>query len=246
MQPVDFFFDAVDVADLVVDPPAVDGARDGASKAIIAPTNGPIDVVCSPSCSATRLSRVAIQSHLEPKEDLLSDLAELYTRNADFAESFDLGHLPIKPNLATLILTCVDARLDPAHFAGIQLGDALVLRNVGARVTEAVALEVSMLWQLMAMAVGGTPSIELVIIEHTACGMARFADPEVAARVTDHFGTNTVVDTYAIVDPLESLATDIGRLRANPIVPDELSVSGHLYDVTTGRLSMVVETAPLR
>jgi carbonic anhydrase len=176
----------------------------------------------------------------------MSDLAELYARNASFAEGFDLGHLPMKPNLSTLILTCVDARLAPAHFAGLRLGDALVLRNVGARVTDTVALEVAILWQLMALASGGTPSIELVVIEHTECGMARFATPEVAAKITDHFGTGAVVDTYAIVDPLESIATDIDRLRANPIVPSDLTVSGHLYDVATGRLSTVIETAPLR
>jgi carbonic anhydrase len=176
----------------------------------------------------------------------MSDLAELYDRNTVFAEDFDLGHLPIKPNLSTLILTCVDARVDPAHYAGIRVGDALVLRNVGARVTDAVALEVSMLWMLMEMASGATPSLELVIIEHTACGMARFADPEVAAKVTDRFGTATVVDTYAIEDPAESIRGDIERLRANGMVPSELAVSGHLYDVTSGRLSTVVETAPLR
>ena len=176
----------------------------------------------------------------------MSDLAGLYARNAAFAESFDRGDLPIKPNLSTIILTCVDARVDPAFFAGIELGDAFVLRNVGARVTEAVALEVSILWTLMAMASGATPSLELVIIEHTACGMARFADPEVAAKVTERFGTEAVVDTYAIADPAEAIRTDIERLRANPIVPSELAVSGHLYDITTGKLSTVVETGPLR
>ena len=176
----------------------------------------------------------------------MSDLAELYARNAAFAEDFDLGHLPIRPNLSTLILTCVDARVDPAHYAGIGVGDAFVLRNAGARVTDAVALEVSMLWMLMAMASGATPSLELVIIEHTACGMARFADPEVAAKVTDRFGTATVVDTYAIADPAESIRSDIERLRANEMVPSELAVSGHVYDIATGRLSTVVETAPLR
>jgi carbonic anhydrase len=176
----------------------------------------------------------------------MPDLADLYARNAAFVENFDLGHLPFDPNVSTLILTCMDARLDPTHFAGIQLGDAFVLRNAGARVTEAVGLEVAMLWQLMAMAGGATPSIELVIIEHTACGMARFADPEVAAKVTDHFGTAAFVETYAITDPAEAIRTDIARLRANPIVPGELTVSGHLYDVATGRLATVVETAPVR
>lgn len=176
----------------------------------------------------------------------MSDLAGLYARNAAFAEHFDRGHLSFDPNVSILILTCMDARLDPTHFAGIELGEAFVLRNAGARVTGAVALEVAMLWQLMTMAGGATPSIELVIIEHTACGMARFADPEVAAEVTERFGTEAVVDTYAIADPAEAIRTDIERLRANPIVPSELAVSGHLYDVTTGKLSTVVETSPLR
>ncbi|NNC91276.1 MAG: carbonic anhydrase [Acidimicrobiia bacterium] len=176
----------------------------------------------------------------------MSDLAELYERNASFAEGFDLSHLPIRPNLSTVILTCVDARLDPARFAGLEPGDAFVLRSAGARVTEAVALEVALLWRLLSMASGGPPSIELVIIQHTDCGMARFADPEVAPRITEHFGTGAVVDTYAIADPVESMALDIERLRANAFVPDELTVSGHLYDVATGRLSVAVETAPLR
>lgn len=176
----------------------------------------------------------------------MSDLAELYGRNAAFADDFDFGHLPIKPNLSTLILTCVDARVDPAHFAGLRLGDALVLRNVGARVTDTVALEVAMLWELMAMTSGQTPALELVIIQHTACGMARFADPEVGAQITDHFGTSAVVETYAIADSAESIRADVERLRANSTMPGALAVSGHLYDVTSGWLSTVVETAPLR
>lgn len=175
----------------------------------------------------------------------MSDLATLYENNSAFAATFDLGDLPLKPNLSTLVLTCVDARVDPAHFAGIELGDALVLRNVGGRVTETVALEVSMLWMLMAAASGTTPSIELVIIHHTDCGMARFANPEVAAKVTAKFGTESVVATYAITEPTESLAADLARLSANSMVPRELQVSGHIYDVTTGRLTPVIPTAPL-
>jgi carbonic anhydrase len=176
----------------------------------------------------------------------MSDVAKLYARNAAFEENFDLGHLPFNPNLSTVILTCMDPRLDPTHFAGVQIGDAFILRNAGARVTDAVGLEVSMLWQLVTMASGATPSLELVIIQHTDCGMARFADPEVGAEVTERFGTSRVVETYAITDPAESIRIDIERLRANPAVPGELAVSGHLYDVATGRLSTVVETARLR
>ena len=175
----------------------------------------------------------------------MADLNTLYERNKTFAASFDKGDLAIKPNLSTLILTCVDGRVDPAAYAGIGLGDALVLRNVGARVTDAVALEVSILWTLMSMASGATPSIELTIIQHTKCGMARFADPEVAAKVTERFGSPDVVETYAIADLRDSLATDVARLRANPNIPPELKVSGHIYDVETGLLTQVIETTPL-
>ncbi len=175
----------------------------------------------------------------------MSDLATLYERNAAFAAGFDQGDLPIKPGLSTLILTCVDARVDPAHYAGLDLGDALTLRNVGARVTDAVGLEVAMLWALMSMASGTTPEIELVIIQHTQCGMARFALPEVAEKVTARFGTSAVVETYGIPDLNETLAGDVERLRSNPTVPRELKVSGHIYDIATGRLSEVVSTQTL-
>ena len=172
----------------------------------------------------------------------MSDTTTLYERNAGFAGGFDKGDLPIKPNLSTLILTCVDARVDPAHYAGLQLGDALTLRNVGARVTEAAALEASVLWALMTMASGSEPSLELTIIQHTQCGMARFADPEVAAKVTERFGTDEVVNTYAIASLEQSLADDVERLRANPVVPRNMKVSGHIYDIETGQLTQVIET----
>ncbi len=115
-----------------------------------------------------------------------------------------------------------------------------MLRNVGARVTGTVGLEVSILWELMSMASGATPNMELVIIQHTQCGMARFAVPDVAEKVTAHFGTPDVVATYGISDLNATLAGDVDRLRAHPSVPRELAVSGHIYDVATGRLREVV------
>ena len=172
----------------------------------------------------------------------MTDLATLYERNAVFAETFDKGDLPIKPNLSTLILTCVDARVSPEHTSGIDLGDALILRNVGGRVTDSIGLEVAMLWALMGMASGATPNMELVIIQHTQCGMARFAVPEVAEKVTAKFGTTAVVETYGIADLNDSLAADVQRLRGNATVPRELTVSGHIYDIATGQLSEVVPT----
>lgn len=175
----------------------------------------------------------------------MSDLAKLYERNAAFAETFDKGDLPIKPALSTLLLTCVDARVSPEHVAGVRLGDALTLRNVGARVTDAVGLEVSMLWMLMSLASGAEPDMELVIIQHTQCGMARFALPEVAEKVTERFGSPDVVATYGIADTDEAVIADIERLRSNGNVPRQLKVSGHVYDIATGRLREIVPTQTL-
>ena len=102
-----------------------------------------------------------------------------------------------------------------------------------------------MLWTLMSMATGATPNIELVIIQHTQCGMERFAVPEVADKVTERFGTPDVVATYGIADVEQTVAADIERLRSNPTVPRGLKVSGHVYDVATGRLREVVATQTL-
>ena len=175
----------------------------------------------------------------------MSALSTLYDRNEVFAQSFDKGDLAIRPGLSTLILTCVDARVSPEHIAGVELGEALILRNVGARVTETVGLEVAVLWTLMSMASGATPNMELVIIQHTQCGMERFAVPEIADKVTERFGTPEVAATYGIADVDETVTTDIERLRGNPTVPRQLRVSSHVYDVTTGRLREVVPTQTL-
>ena len=175
----------------------------------------------------------------------MTDLTTLYERNERFAASFDQGDLPIKPRLSTIVLSCVDARTDPAHFAGLALGDALTLRTVGGRVTDTVATEVAVLWALMAMASGSEPSLELAIIHHTQCGMARFAQPEVAAKVTERFGTDEIVNTYGISGLDESLAADVDRLRASPTVPRGLTVSGHVYDVETGQLRQLIERQTL-
>lgn len=174
----------------------------------------------------------------------MSDLDVYAARNAAFAESFDKGDLVIKPNFGTIVLTCVDPRVDPAYFAGLELGDALVMRTVGARATDTALLEVAVLWQLMKLGAGGVdPMLGLAIIHHTGCGMEKFAQPPVAAAITDVFGSTDVVDTYAVTDPASSVADDVRRGLESPHTPAGLTVSGHVYDVTTGRLEQVVAPA---
>ena len=177
----------------------------------------------------------------------MSDLSTLYERNRSFAETFDRGDLPIKPNIMTIVLTCVDARVDPSHFAGLGLGDALVMRNVGARATDTAMLEVSMLWQLMKLGSGGAePPLGLAIIHHNDCGMARFVLPPVAEAISAVYGTEQIVETYGIRDERASVVEDVERARSATHTPPGLTISGHLYDITTGLLEEIVAPTSAR
>jgi len=172
----------------------------------------------------------------------MSDLATFYDRNAEFVATFDHGDLVIKPAIMTVILTCVDARVDPAHYARLGLGDALVLRNVGARATDTALLEVAVLFNLMKLGAGGVaPHMGLAIIQHTDCGMAKFAVPQVAEAITAIFGTPDVVETYAIPDLAETVRADVSK--ALDVLPAGITVSGHVYDVSNGGLEQIVDPA---
>ena len=174
----------------------------------------------------------------------MNGLSKVYERNAAFAATFDQGDMPVAVGLEMIMLTCMDPRVDPSRFAGLELGDAFVLRTAGARVTDAVVREVAMSWMLMSGVSDGPPGLELAIVQHTRCGMAAIAEPDVADRVTARFGSDEIVGTYAIADPTESLLHDVARLRAYPHSPRDLVVSGHIYDIDSGQLTQLV--APTR
>ncbi len=88
----------------------------------------------------------------------MSDLDTLYDRNEGFARTFDQGDLPILPRRSTIILTCADSRVDPAHFLGLELGDTLVLRNSGGRVTDNVEQDVALLSGMTRLVAGDRAS----------------------------------------------------------------------------------------
>ncbi len=177
----------------------------------------------------------------------MSDLKELLDRNHGFATSFALGDLHIHPRMSITVLTCLDARVDPAHFLGLDLGDALVLRNAGGRVSPDVERDLALLWFFAILfAEGGTPRLELAIVHHTDCGVERLANPDARRAAHRDVGLEeSLLEQMAIVNHEASLHDDIERLRQSPIVPDGLVVSGHLYDVTNGKLRQVIGPAPL-
>ena len=178
----------------------------------------------------------------------MADLGVLLDRNRSFAEQFEAGDLEIRPRMSTVILTCLDARVDPAHLFGLGLGDALVVRNAGGWITPEVLRDLAILSVLGGNLPGAsTLQLELVVVRHTDCGMARLANPRVQQQAAKRLGlTVDEVAAMAITDPTTSVREDIERLRHTPGTPDQLVVSGLVYDVANGMISEVVAPAPLR
>jgi len=174
----------------------------------------------------------------------MTDTSVLLERNRHFAESFDKDDLPILPKLNTLLVACIDARADPAHVLGLDLGDAVVIRNNGGRVTRAVIEEIAVLAAMVAkMAQVSAPAFNVVLMQHTQCGAQNFANPDFQTALKDTLGID--VSDYAITDHDKDLKRDIARLRDAPEVPGTLSVSAVLYDVKTGRVSEIAAPATL-
>lgn len=175
----------------------------------------------------------------------MSDLEILLKRNQAFASTY-AGKQPIMPRFNTMVLTCVDARIDPAHFMKLNLGEALVFRNAGARVTADLELELGILWT-MAQKMGGDrfQGFELAIVHHTDCGFERLANPELAGLLSKKLAVSPdQIAEMAVADHIGRIQTDIERLRHSSIVPDTLTVSGHIYDVDSGLIQQII--APSR
>ncbi|MBB4212200.1 carbonic anhydrase [Rhodothalassium salexigens DSM 2132] len=169
--------------------------------------------------------------------------------NAAYAADFGAkGDLPLPPGRGFLILTCMDARLDPARFAGLAEGDAHVVRNAGGRATDDAIRSLVISHKLL-----GTR--EWFVIHHTDCGMEYFTDQQMAdllagsldtAELTDAGFRNTAetggsaegryLRWHTIADQAQSVVDDVARIRAHPLVNPAIPIHGYIYDVKTGRL----------
>lgn len=179
----------------------------------------------------------------------MSVLTEVLSANESYAASFgDKGSLALPPARSFAILTCMDARLDPAKYAGLVEGDAHVIRNAGGRASDDAIRSLVISYKLL-----GTK--EWFVIHHTNCGMEFFTDTvmrgllanslETAALGEDGFydvGTGpgsaeaSYIDWLTISDNAQSVAEDVTRIRNHPLVPRSIPIYGFIYDVATGRL----------
>ena len=176
------------------------------------------------------------------KGNQMSIQSDLIARNTKLAENFKHGELPALPKLNTAIVTCMDARVDPAHIFGLDVGEALVIRNTGGRVVKSVTEELATLAVLANKASGGrVQGFNVILMQHTKCGAQALAAPEMQKMLQEKLGIDA--SDYAITDQTKDLLVDIARLAEAPQVSDTLTVSAVLYDVETGS---VQEIAPER
>jgi carbonic anhydrase len=161
----------------------------------------------------------------------------LLAANEVYADSFSQGDLPMPPARRVAIVTCMDARLDPARFLGLEPGDAHVIRNAGGLVTEdAIRSLVISHWLL------GTQ--EVAVIAHTDCGMLTFSNDDLRARLRSEADADaSEVDFRPFADLRESVRESLRAVRESQFLPDSLELSGWIYDVRDGRLAEVREVA---
>jgi len=175
----------------------------------------------------------------------MSAADELLTRNERFAEA-DHEELGFLPTLSTLILTCADHRVDPAHTLGLELGEAVMIRNGGGRVTPAAIQNMAMLAAVRHTDPNAPEQFELILMQHTDCGVGRLMADHTDALAA-YFGVAPEeVPAQSPDDPYRGIRVDMEKLASNPLIPASLSVSGFVYDVKTGRAELVERRAPLR
>jgi len=173
----------------------------------------------------------------------MTKMTPLLQRNEHFARTYTPVALGL-PAAQVIIVTCLDHRVDPAAVLGLQLGDAPVIRNAGGRVTQAVIDDLAYLAFLAEQLSGGQGAqdglVEVAVIHHTQCGTGLLADPGFRHQAAASTGlAETALEASAVADPHITVKTDVERLIA--ALPPTVSVSGHVYDIATGRVTTTLE-----
>src|SRR5215470_11304128 len=174
----------------------------------------------------------------------MTRMTPLLERNEQFARTYT--PLALGPAAAqVVILTCLDHRVDPAIVLGLRLGDAPVIRNAGGRVTQAVIDDVAYLAFLAEQLFGEEVAddlFEVAVVHHTQCGTSFLADPGFRHQAAEATGRpEAALEAAAVADPHTTVRADVERLLTAPSLPPKVSVSGHVYDIASGRLTAVLD-----
>ncbi|MGB3681101.1 MAG: carbonic anhydrase [Rubrobacteraceae bacterium] len=159
---------------------------------------------------------------------------ELLEANRSYAESFEKGNLPAPPARRVAVVTCMDARMHPEEFLGIEPGGAHMIRNAGGRVSEDAIRSLVISQRLL-----GTN--EVVVIHHTDCGLMTFDNEDLAAKIREDLDVDASGHDFLTFKNLEqSVRDDVETLENSDLIPNDVTISGAVYEVETGKLREVV------
>ena len=189
----------------------------------------------------------------------MNNLERMLQRNKEFAaEQSAAGTLMpwlprAMPNVKAVIIGCADMRVDPAQLFGLEPGEAVVLRNIGGRITPGLLEELGMLGRIGEVAgevPGGGGEFHLIVLQHTDCGITRLAGETAMLAHYFHIEEGQMqkgaLKAKAVTDPRAAVAADVAALRAIPALPGAWIISGLVYDVATGLVEIVVAPAAIR
>ena len=162
----------------------------------------------------------------------VNTIDELIKNNEDFAKGFDNAGLGPEPRKKLVVLTCMDARIDPAAMLGLELGDAHVLRNAGGVISDDVVRSLTLSQSLL-----GT--VEIMIVQHTECGLHGLREDELRAEIARDTGKEPGFPFLGFEDVRDSVRTSIAELSNEPLLPATVTIRGFVYDVRSGRLEEV-------
>lgn len=164
-----------------------------------------------------------------------SPFDDVLAANAAYAESFADTGRPGRAAAGLAVVTCMDSRISPLPMLGLRDGDAKILRNAGARVTDDVLRTLVLAVHLLGVE-------RVMVVAHTDCRMSSVNDEQVHEAIASSAGLDTrSLDFRTITDQRATLASDVQRIRSSPYLPAGLPVVGAIYDVHSGRLEIAVE-----
>ncbi len=179
-----------------------------------------------------------------------SNFATLLERNHAFAATdakHDVPEIPFIPLKQLYLITCIDPRVEPAAVLGLKLGEAVVARNIGGRVTPAVIKDLAWIVHLHENKTPDAEWFEVAVIHHTDCGSGLFADDELRAGNAARGGWDEATAAeMAVLVPADTVRADVEKVRSAPELAsaiEHIRVGGYVYDVETGEIAVVVGPA---
>jgi carbonic anhydrase len=160
----------------------------------------------------------------------VGDFDDLLAANKQYADAFDQGGFDGVAHAGIAVITCMDSRIEPLKMLGLGLGDAKIFRNPGGRVTPQALEALVLATHLLNVR-------RILVVPHTRCAMVANSEDELRHKIGASAGTDPSWQLFSVVtDQLAALEDDIRKVRAHPLIPEDVAVGGFIYDVDTGTL----------